>query len=64
MLLGMAMKQRDDPAAHKGAVEGDRPTDVQTGNPHGDGLNEDGLPDDPIAIAEDEIGANEDGTQG
>src|SRR5262245_37292046 len=24
-----------DPAAHKGAIEGDRPTDEQLGNPHG-----------------------------
>jgi hypothetical protein len=61
----MAMKQLDDPDAHKGAIEGDRPTDaLQYGNPHGDGLNEDGLPDDPIAIAEDQIGANEDESQG
>lgn len=63
-MIDMATKQRDDPAAHKGAVEGDRPTDEQIGNPHGDGLDEDGLPDDPIAIAEDELGANEDDTQG
>jgi len=61
----MAEKQQHDPAAHKGAVEGDRPTDPeQIGNPNGDGVNDDGLPDDPIAIAEDKIGANEDQTQG
>jgi len=60
----MAAKQQDDPDAHKGAIEGDRPSDEQLGNPHGDGLNEDGLPDDPIAIAEDQIGANEDESQG
>jgi hypothetical protein len=60
----MAAKQQDDPDVHKGAIEGDRPTDEQLGNPHGDGLNEEGLPDDPIAIAEDRIGANEDGSQG
>jgi hypothetical protein len=53
-----------DPDIHKGAVEGDRPTDEQIGNPHGDGIDEEGLPDDPIAIAEDAIGANEDETQG
>ncbi len=64
MLMAMATKQQDDPAAHKGVVEGDRPTDEQLGNPNGDGLNEDGLPDDPIAIAEDAVGANEDGSQG
>lgn len=57
-------KQKNDPAAHKGALEGDRPTDEQQGNPHGDGVNDEGLPDDPIATAEDEIGANEDESQG
>ncbi len=60
----MATKRQDDPDAHKGAIEGDRPTDEQIGNPHGDGVNEDGLPDDPVATAEDELGANEDDTQG
>ena len=60
----MSAKQQDDPDVHKGAIEGDRPTDEQLGHPHGDGLDEDGLPDDPIAIAEDRIGANEDETQG
>jgi hypothetical protein len=53
-----------DPDLHKGAIEGDRPTDEQQGNPNGDGLNDDGLPNDPVATAEDKIGANEDGTQG
>ena len=53
-----------DPDLHKGAVEGDRPDDPQTPNPHGDGVNEEGLPDDPIACAEDAIGANEDKSQG
>jgi hypothetical protein len=60
----MALRQQDDPDVHKGALEGDRPTDEQVGNPHGDGINEDGLPDDEIATAEDAIGANEDESQG
>ena len=60
----MAMKMKDDPDSHKGAIEGDRPTDEQIGNPHGDGVNDQGLPDDPVAVAEDAIGANEDETQG
>jgi len=60
----MGPKQHDDPDVHKGAIEGDRPDDEQIGNPHGDGVNDDGLPDDPIAIAEDVIGANEDESQG
>ena len=60
----MATKQQDDPDIHKGAIEGDRPTDEQNANPHGDGVDAEGLPDDPIAIAEDVEGANSDGTQG
>ena len=55
----------DDPDFHKGAIEGDRPTDPeQQGNPHGTALDADGLPADPIAIAEDVEGAKADGTQG
>ena len=60
----MATKQQDDPDVHKGAIEGDRPGDEQLGNPHGEGLDENGLPNDPVAVAEDALGANEDGTQG
>ena len=63
-LTGMSDKQKDDPAAHKGAVEGEKATDKQPGNPHGDGVDENGLPNDPLATAEDEIGANEDESQG
>lgn len=63
-VMPMAMKQRNDPDVHKGAIEGDRPTDEQIGNPHGDGIDDQGLPDDPVATAEDEIGANEDQSQG
>ena len=60
----MATKQQDDPDVHKGAIEGDNPTDEQIGNPNGDGVDENGMPDDPVAIAEDVIGANEDESQG
>jgi hypothetical protein len=60
----MAKKQQDDPDIHKGAVEGDQPTDEQHFNRQGDGIDENGLPDDPVAIAEDEVGANVDETQG
>jgi hypothetical protein len=63
-MTSMATKQQDDPDVHKGATEGDKPTDEQIGNPHGDGINDDGLPDDPVAIAEDVEGANADKTQG
>jgi len=63
-MTAMAIKMQDDPDVHKGAIEGDRPTDEQIGNPHGTGVDEQGLPDDPVATAEDEIGANEDQTEG
>lgn len=56
--------QHSDPDVHKGAVEGDRPTDVQMGNPNDDGIDDQGLPDDPIGTAEDVEGANADETQG
>ena len=47
-----------DPNVHKGAIEGDTPTDEQYGNRNVPALDEDGLPSDPLAIAEDRIGAN------
>jgi hypothetical protein len=54
-----------DSDEHLGAVEGDHANDQpQQGNPNADGLNEEGLPDDPVRICEDVIGANEDKTQG
>jgi hypothetical protein len=60
----MAKKQQDDQDVHKGAVEGDRPSDEQFGNPNGPGVDGDGLPNDPIATAEDAVGANEDESEG
>ena len=60
----MATKMRHDNDVHKGAIEGDRPGDEQQGNPNGTGINDKGMPDDPVATAEDKIGANEDGTEG
>jgi hypothetical protein len=63
-MTSMATKQQDDPDVHKGAIEGDRPTDEQQFNPNGDGVDENGMPDDPVAIAEDAEGANADETQG
>lgn len=53
-----------DADEHIGAVEGDRPTDPQPGNTNGDGLDDQGLPNDPVAVCEDVIGANADGTEG
>ena len=57
-------KEHPEAEDHLGAVEGDRPTDPQQGNPNAPALDEDGQPDDPIKICEDVIGANADGTEG
>ena len=53
-----------DADQYKGAVEGDRPTDEQHYNKNGDALDENGMPNDEVAIAEDVIGANVDGSEG
>jgi hypothetical protein len=53
------------PDEHKGAVEGDRPSDKEQGNKNAVGaLDKDGLPKNKKAIAEDSIGARADETQG
>jgi hypothetical protein len=54
-----------DEDEHIGAVEGDRPTDKPNqGNPNGPGVDDQGCPNDPVATAEDRIGANLDETEG
>ena len=63
-MTAMAIKQQRDPDVHKGAIEGDRPNDEQQGNPNGAGVNDQGLPDDPVGTAEDVEGANADESQG
>jgi hypothetical protein len=63
-MTGQRRAEPKDPDAKKGAIEGDRPGDEQHANPHGAGVDQEGLPDDPIGIAEDVIGANEDESQG
>jgi hypothetical protein len=45
---------------HKGAIEDGRPSE-RTNAP---GLDENGLPNDDTAIAQDALGANEDQSQG
>lgn len=55
---------RQDPDVDKGAIEGNRPTDPGHGNENAPALDDEGMPDDPVAIAEDVVGANEDETQG
>ena len=50
---------------HIGAVEGNRPTDrPNQGNPNAPGVDDQGRPNDPVATAEDRLGANLDGTEG
>jgi hypothetical protein len=50
---------------HMGAVEGDRPTDVPNqGNRNGPGVDDEGLPNDPVATCEDALGATLDETEG
>ena len=60
----MATKQHEDQDAHKGAIEGDKPGDKQPGNAAGPGVDKNGLPNNPVATAQDKIGANEDESQG
>lgn len=57
-------KAAPDSDNHMGAVEGDRTTDAQQGNANADGLDDEGMPDDPVAIAEDVLGANIDESEG
>jgi hypothetical protein len=53
-----------DQDIHKGAIEGDRPADEQFGNDNDRALDDNGMPKDSVAIAQDKIGANVDNTQG
>ena len=46
---------------HKGATEDDRPGPERSSHP---GLDDDGLPNDPVAIAQDALGAREDKSEG
>ena len=57
-------KSAEESDEHIGAVEGDRPTDPQQGNLNAPALDDQGLPNDPDAIAEDVIGANSDESGG
>jgi hypothetical protein len=59
-----ANTQLDDPDIHKGAIEGDRPSDEQNTNTKGSGIDKNGMPNNPKATAEDEEGANADKSQG
>jgi hypothetical protein len=54
----------EDPDLKKGAVEGTTPDEEGQGNPNAPGLDDSGLPADPVAIAQDVVGANVDESQG
>jgi len=54
----------NDPDIHKGAIEGDRPSDEQNVSNKGKGVDKNGMPNDPIATAQDKEGANADKTEG
>ena len=57
--------QHPDSDEHMGAVEGDRPTDQPNqGNRNAPALDDEGMPNDPVAICEDASGANVDGSAG
>ena len=53
-----------DAEHHLGAIEGDHPDDEQEGNRNAPALDENGMPNDPVAICEDAIGANVDESEG
>ena len=52
------------PDVTKGTLEGDTPNEPQQCNCHGAALDDDGMPCDMVAIAEDVEGAEVDETQG
>lgn len=54
---------RRDPDLEKGAIEGPPSNDDQ-GNRNAPALDENGMPNDEVAIAEDVLGANEDDRAG
>ena len=56
----MPLRSSRDGDRHKGAIEDDHPCDSS----NAPGLDDNGLPNDEVAIAEDAIGAREDGSQG
>ena len=60
----MAKKTMNDPAAHQGAIESDRPSQETNVEHKGKGVDKEGLPNDPVAQAQDKEGANADKSQG
>lgn len=61
----MKDQQRQDADQHEGAVEADKPAErAQQKNDNAPGLDDQGMPNDEVKIAQDRIGANMDETQG
>lgn len=60
VMTGAATRWSGNADRHKGAIEDDHPC-ARSNAP---GMDDDGLPNDEIAIAQDAIGAREDGSQG
>jgi hypothetical protein len=60
----MTKTTRHDPDLQKGAQEGPPNDEHDHGNRNAPALNDEGLPNDEVAIAEDVLGANEDETEG
>ena len=56
----MTPTNRPDPDLEKGAVEGPPNDEHAQGNRNAPALDEQGLPNDDVAICEDVLGANED----
>lgn len=54
-------KHSADHDVHKGAKEDDRPGPERSSHP---GLDDNGLPNDAVAIAQDALGAKDDESQG
>ena len=57
-------KRHSDSDEHIGAVEGDRSDSPEPGNANAPALDDEGMPNDDTAIAQDVIGANADETEG
>ncbi len=55
---------REDPDLSKGAMEGPPGNPQHEGNANAPGLDENGMPNDEVAIAQDVIGANVDESEG
>jgi hypothetical protein len=63
-MTAMEKKTMDDPAAHQGAIESDRPSQETNVDDRPTGVDPNGMPNDPIASAQDRIGAQDDESEG